>query len=88
MAIIFHMNEGESNWDWITHYLPWAVNDRSNGDVAADSYHKYKEDVTILKDIGVSYFLLMTNNFFQMEFLINNYVNLQQGKIPANFNLI
>jgi hypothetical protein len=30
------------------------VVDLSNGDVAADSYHKYKEDIELLKDLGVS----------------------------------
>ncbi|KAG8064805.1 hypothetical protein GUJ93_ZPchr0004g39479 [Zizania palustris] len=36
--------------------LPFSYNkivDRSNGDVAADSYHLYKEDVRIMKDMGM-----------------------------------
>lgn len=29
------------------------VQENATGDVACDSYHKYKEDVAILKDLGV-----------------------------------
>lgn len=36
------------------HEHPDSVLDRSDGDVACDSYHKYKEDVALLKDLGVS----------------------------------
>ncbi|MED6112979.1 hypothetical protein PIB30_066774, partial [Stylosanthes scabra] len=29
------------------------IDDRSNGDVAIDEYHRYKEDVKIMKDINM-----------------------------------
>lgn len=32
------------------------VVDKTNGDVACDSYHKYKEDVKLLKDLGVDFY--------------------------------
>lgn len=34
--------------------MPKAVKNEDNGDIACDSYHKYEEDVQLLKDIGVS----------------------------------
>jgi beta-glucosidase len=43
-----------SIWDTLTHDRPDFISDRSNGDVAANSYFKYKEDVQLLKQIGVS----------------------------------
>lgn len=45
--------KGENTWDWWTHHHSKRIRDHSNGDVACDSYHKYKEDVQLLKDIGV-----------------------------------
>ena len=49
-------NSGKSVniWDTLTHERPYLVDDRSNGDVADDSYHLYMEDVKLLKDMGVS----------------------------------
>lgn len=29
------------------------IRDRSNGDVADDSYHKYKEDIELIKDLNM-----------------------------------
>ncbi|KAI4333182.1 hypothetical protein L6164_018020 [Bauhinia variegata] len=44
--------KGPSIWDTFTHKYPEMIADHSNGDVATDSYHRYKEDVAIMKDIG------------------------------------
>lgn len=30
------------------------MSDNTTGDVASNSYHKYKEDIAILKDLGVT----------------------------------
>ncbi|KAK2440347.1 Beta-glucosidase 12 [Trifolium repens] len=49
-------NEGgrtPSIWDTFTHKYPEKINDRSNGDVAIDAYHHYKEDVRIMKDMNL-----------------------------------
>ncbi|XP_077227618.1 beta-glucosidase 12-like [Tasmannia lanceolata] len=44
---------GPSIWDTFTHKYPGKIKDRSNGDVAVDSYHRYKEDVKIMKNMGL-----------------------------------
>ena len=42
-----------SVWDTFTHNYPGKIMDRSNGDVAIDSYHHYKEDVGMMKDMNL-----------------------------------
>lgn len=42
---------GMSIWDDFSH-TPDNINNNDNGDFACDSYHKYKEDVAILKELG------------------------------------
>ncbi|KAJ8976262.1 hypothetical protein NQ317_006340 [Molorchus minor] len=48
--------KGENIWDHFVHTQPELIADKSNGDIACDSYHKYKEDVAILKEMGVSHY--------------------------------
>jgi beta-glucosidase len=43
---------GPSIWDRFTH-LPGKIIDRSTADVANDHYHRYKEDVQLIKELGV-----------------------------------
>jgi len=50
----FFTGKGVNIWDTLTHDHPEHIYDSSNGDVAADSYHKYAEDIKLLKDLGVS----------------------------------
>uniref|UniRef100_A0A1D1ZG17 Beta-glucosidase 24 n=1 Tax=Anthurium amnicola TaxID=1678845 RepID=A0A1D1ZG17_9ARAE len=48
-------NEGgrkPSIWDTFCHTYPERIKDHSNGDVAIDSYHRFKEDVKVLKEMG------------------------------------
>ncbi|KAI5014680.1 hypothetical protein ZWY2020_056070 [Hordeum vulgare] len=45
--------KGPSIWDNFTHEHPDKIVDGSNGDVAVDSYHLYKEDVRLMKDMGM-----------------------------------
>lgn len=48
--------KGESVWDVWTHSNDTPVTDKSNGDVACDSYHKYETDVQMLKNLGVNHY--------------------------------
>ncbi|XP_068894408.1 myrosinase 1-like [Tenebrio molitor] len=48
--------KSENIWDHICHENPTYIVDQTNGDIACDSYHKYKEDVTMLKDLGVDFY--------------------------------
>jgi beta-glucosidase len=43
--------KGPSIWDTYAH-TPGKIKDGSSGDVANDHYHRYKEDVTLMKEIG------------------------------------
>lgn len=43
---------GESIWDRFSH-TPGKVMGMENGDVACDHYHRYEEDIALLKQIGV-----------------------------------
>ncbi|BAT91787.1 hypothetical protein VIGAN_07041300 [Vigna angularis var. angularis] len=44
---------GPSIWDAFTHKYPEKIRDRSNGDVAVDQYHRYKEDIEIMKNMNL-----------------------------------
>ena len=43
---------GRSIWDTFTH-TPGKIEDGSNADRANDHYHRYKEDVGLIRDLGV-----------------------------------
>ncbi|XP_031282531.1 beta-glucosidase 12-like [Pistacia vera] len=44
---------GASLWDVYTHKYPGKILDGSNGDMAIDSYHRYKEDVGVMKEMNL-----------------------------------
>ena len=46
------VGKGMSVWDTYVR-IPGKVADNTTGDVACDSYHRYKEDVALLKQLGV-----------------------------------
>ncbi|KAG5873669.1 hypothetical protein JTB14_013335 [Gonioctena quinquepunctata] len=48
--------KGDQIWDTYIHEKPDRVADLSTGDVASDSYHRYKEDVACMKEVGVDYY--------------------------------
>src|SRR5262249_12695548 len=45
--------KGPSIWDTFAH-IPGKIKNGDTGDVAIDHYHRYKEDVQVMKDIGVN----------------------------------
>ncbi|XP_074038490.1 myrosinase 1 isoform X2 [Leptinotarsa decemlineata] len=48
--------KSQSVWDNATHRIPGIIKDLSNADIACDSYLKYKEDVALLKALGVQHY--------------------------------
>src|SRR3712207_1957502 len=45
--------KGPSIWDTFAH-TPGKVNNDDNGDVANDHYHRYREDVALMRSIGAT----------------------------------
>ena len=45
--------KGENIWDVFTR-VEGNIKDGSSGKVACDSYHKYPEDIELLKELGVT----------------------------------
>lgn len=54
ISILILKGKGENIWDEYAHRIPSPIDDASTGDIACDSYHKYEEDVDLLKNMGVS----------------------------------
>ncbi|MDX2065041.1 MAG: GH1 family beta-glucosidase [Fimbriimonadaceae bacterium] len=48
----YRVGGGRSVWDMFCE-RPGAINDGSNGDVACDHYHRYREDVALMQQLGV-----------------------------------
>ena len=44
--------KGESIWDKISH-TPNVIKHGDTGDIACDHYHRYKEDIQIMKEMGL-----------------------------------
>lgn len=65
---------GPSMWDTFSH-VPGKIANNENGDVAADSYHNYLEDVALIKEMGLTSY----------RFSISWSRILPQGKGHVNF---
>ncbi|EPS65597.1 hypothetical protein M569_09176, partial [Genlisea aurea] len=52
----FEGGKGPSIWDTYIHKYPGKILDGRNGDVAVDFYHQYKEDVELIKYLGLDAF--------------------------------
>lgn len=48
--------KGINVWDHLTHEHPDFVNNNDSADIACDSYHKYKDDIAILKQMNASHY--------------------------------
>lgn len=48
--------KGENLWDWYTHTYPERIKLNYTADKACDSYHKWQEDVQILRDLKVNHY--------------------------------
>jgi hypothetical protein len=53
---------GPSVWDDFVHSGN-KIAGNATGDVACDSYHKYKDDIKILKEMGVCIFLFLIHRY-------------------------
>lgn len=49
--------KGESIWDRFSH-TPGVIKNGDTGDIAIDHYHRYKEDVAIMRDMGLQAYRL------------------------------
>lgn len=48
--------KGENIWDHLSHSPSTLIKDNQTADIACDSYHKYKEDVKLMRDLGVNFY--------------------------------
>jgi beta-glucosidase len=49
--------KGESIWDRFCH-IPGKINDNTSGDVVCDFYHRYEDDIKIVRDLGIKVYRL------------------------------
>lgn len=47
--------KGESIWDRFSH-TPGKVDNGDTGDIACDHYHRYEDDIKLMKEIGIKYY--------------------------------
>jgi len=47
--------KGESIWDRFTH-TPGKIIDGTTGDIACDYYHRYPEDIRMMRDLGIKHY--------------------------------
>lgn len=56
----FEDGKGKNIWDVYSHQ-PGRIRDNHNGDIACDHYHRFKEDVQIMKEMGIKAYRLSTS---------------------------
>ncbi|RVW93574.1 Beta-glucosidase 12 [Vitis vinifera] len=67
--------KGPSISDTFSHKYPGRLIDGSNGDVADDFYHCYKEDVYLMKELGIDAFRFLISWFRALpgKFIVSVY---------------
>ena len=45
--------KGPSIWDDLTHERPGFIEDGGTGDIACDHYHRFREDVALMAQMGI-----------------------------------
>jgi len=62
----------------LVHTSPELIKDGTNGDIACDSYHKYKEDVALVKKLNVIFSFTSNSNTLKIihTLLFHNFYNL------------
>ncbi|XP_012250716.2 myrosinase 1-like [Athalia rosae] len=79
-------DKGLSDWDHYVHTCPSCITDHSTGDVACNSYYKYKEDVALVKNIGFNFYRFSIS---WPRIIPNGYTNkVSQDGIRYYHNLI
>lgn len=63
-----------SIWD-VFCAVPGAIEDHSSGEVACDEYHRYPEDIALLKELGV--------NAYRLSIAWPRIVPLADGKVNS-----
>ncbi|XP_047540360.1 myrosinase 1-like [Vanessa atalanta] len=53
--------KGENIWDRFVHENPGSIKNNATGDIAADSYHKWREDVRIAAELGLQFYRFSIN---------------------------
>ena len=48
--------KGPSVWDHMTHSKPNKIKNKDNGDVACDFYHRYHDDIPLIKEMNFQVF--------------------------------
>lgn len=77
--------KGPSNWDTFLHEKPERTADSLNGDVAANSYEYYMDDINALNDMGVriDFYFVISLFIFYRYFPNNNLSNVDlDGFLP------